>query len=104
MQKIEWPFTRDRKDVVPEFGFMCDKPAKTILDHPDKDEGIFTGVAFYIEGLEVVLTQLLAGWNWYVSEWRFHVDGTLRPRFGFWRNRLVRVGHASPSRVLEVWI
>jgi hypothetical protein len=84
LHEIEWPFTRDGKDVVPGFGFRVrDKPAKTILDHPDKDEGIFTGVAFYVEGLGIVLAQLLAGWNWYVSAWRFHVDGTLKLRFGF---------------------
>jgi Cu2+-containing amine oxidase len=41
-------------------------------------------VAVYVDGLEVVLkAQMEAGWYRYVSEWRFHVNGTLKPRFGF---------------------
>src|SRR5438046_782254 len=56
-----------------------------LLDPPNTDAGNFTGgIAVYIEGLEVVLkTQFAAGWYIYVMEWRFHLDGTLRPRFGF---------------------
>lgn len=37
-----------------------------------------------MQGQEVVLkAQLTAVWYRYVSEWRFHVDGTIKPRFGF---------------------
>ena len=33
-------------------------------------------------GSELV-SELEAGWYRYVSEWRLHADGTIRPRFGF---------------------
>jgi hypothetical protein len=70
-------------DGPPGFRF-CSSPAKTILDPPETDGGNFAGVAVYIEGSEVVLkSQMLAGWYRYISEWRFDVDGTLKPRFGF---------------------
>jgi hypothetical protein len=62
----------------------CTSPAKTIVDSPHVDGGNFLGVAVYTEGQEVVLkSQMTAGWYRYVTEWRFHLDGTLRPRFGF---------------------
>ena len=65
-------------------GFMsCSQPATTILD-TGSDQGNFRGVAVYVAGQEVVLvSELEAGWYRYVSEWRLHADGTLRPRFGF---------------------
>ncbi|KAH8586283.1 copper amine oxidase [Bisporella sp. PMI_857] len=63
---------------------LCKTPAKTIVDPPNLDGGNFVGVAVYVDGLEVVLkSQMTAGWYRYTSEWRFHVDGTLRPRWGF---------------------
>ncbi|KAH6871252.1 copper amine oxidase [Thelonectria olida] len=82
-QNEEYPLQCTGRNVAPGFR-MCDSPAKTILDPPNRDGGDFGGVAVYVEGQEVVLkSQLRAGWYRYVSEWRFHVDGTLRPRFGF---------------------
>jgi hypothetical protein len=70
-------------DFPPGFR-LCKSPAKTILDHPPTDGGNFPGVAVYVEGQEVVLkSQMVAGWYRYISEWRFHVNGRLRPRFGF---------------------
>ena len=79
----EWPFSCSGTDLGPGFR-LCHSPPKTILDPPNVDGGDFTGVAYYIDGPEVVLkSQLIAGWYRYVSEWRFHVDGTLKPRFGF---------------------
>jgi len=65
-------------------GFMlCSEPAKTILD-TGSDFGTFRGVAVYVAGQEVVLVSgMQAGWYRYVSEWRLHADGTMRPRFGF---------------------
>jgi hypothetical protein len=52
------------------------------------DSGNFRGVAIYQQdvgyGPEVVLlSELEAGWYRYVMEWRFAVDGTIRPRYGF---------------------
>lgn len=82
-QYDEWFFSCNGRDVAQGFR-LCSSPAKTILDLPHKDGGNFMGVAVYIDGLEVVLkSQMKAGWYRYISEWRFHVDGTLRPRFGF---------------------
>ena len=47
--------------------------------------GKFLGrVGIYVQGLEVVLvSEMQAGWYRYVSEWRLHANGTIRPRFGF---------------------
>ncbi|MDQ5816880.1 MAG: hypothetical protein M3334_00680 [Actinomycetota bacterium] len=58
-------------------------PAQTILES-GTDSGNFRGVAIYRQGRETVLvSELQAGWYRYVSRWRFHDDGTIRPRFGF---------------------
>jgi Cu2+-containing amine oxidase len=68
--------------VAPGFR-LCKTPATTILD-TGNDAGNFLGVAIYVKGLEVVLvSEMHAGWYRYISEWRLHADGTIRPRFGF---------------------
>jgi hypothetical protein len=62
---------------------LCASPAKTILD-TGSDTGNFLGVGIYAAGEEVVLvSEMEAGWYRYVSEWRLHANGTIRPRFGF---------------------
>jgi hypothetical protein len=82
-QFSEYPLQCTGRDVAPGFR-LCNSPAKTILDPPETDGGNFAGVAVYVDGLEVVLkSQMEAGWYRYVSEWRFHVNGRLKPRFGF---------------------
>ena len=85
-QDQEYPLQCDgpgRPNYPPGFKF-CSSPAQTLLDRGHPDGGNFPGVAVYIEGQEVVLkAQLQAGWYRYVSEWRFHVNGELRPRWGF---------------------
>lgn len=69
-------------DVAPGFR-LCSSPAQTILD-TGSDAGNYLGVAIYVQGLEVVLvSEMQAGWYRYISEWRLHADGTIRPRFGF---------------------
>lgn len=69
-------------DVAPGFR-LCLTPAQTILD-TGSDLGNYLGVAIYVQGLEVVLvSEMQAGWYRYVSLWRLHADGTIRPRFGF---------------------
>lgn len=69
-------------DVGPGFR-LCSAPAKTILD-TGQDTGNFLGTAIYVTGQEVVLVcEMQAGWYRYVSEWRLHTNGTIRPRFGF---------------------
>jgi hypothetical protein len=83
-QDEEWTFKCEGSDAVQGFR-ICTSPPQTIFDPPHVDaSGDFNGVAFSVEGQEVVLkSQMRAGWYRYVSEWRFHVDGTLKPRFGF---------------------
>jgi hypothetical protein len=69
-------------DVAPGFR-LCPTPATTILD-TGSDAGNFLGVGIYVQGQEVVLvSEMQAGWYRYVSEWRLHANGTIRPRFGF---------------------
>jgi hypothetical protein len=81
-QYDEIPLQCNGADIAPAFR-LCNSPAKTILDPPYTDGGNFRGVAVYVDGQEVVLkAQLEAGWYRYVSEWRFHVNGVLKPRWG----------------------
>lgn len=69
-------------DVAPGFR-LCTSPATTILD-TGSDTGNYLGVAIYVQGQEVVLvSEMQAGWYRYISMWRLHTDGTIRPRFGF---------------------
>jgi hypothetical protein len=69
-------------DVIPGYR-VCSGPAQTILDS-GSDTGNFRGVAIYVQGQEVVLvSEMRAGWYRYISEWRLHTNGTIRPRFGF---------------------
>ena len=69
-------------DVAPGFR-LCSVPATTILD-TGTDAGNYLGVAIYVQGQEVVLiSEMQAGWYRYISEWRLHTNGAIRPRFGF---------------------
>ena len=69
-------------DVAPGFR-LCPAPATTILD-TGSDAGNFLGVGIFVQGLEVILvSEMQAGWYRYVSQWRLHANGTIRPRFGF---------------------
>ena len=81
-QDGETCFQANGTDVAPGFR-LCPSPAKTIIES-GTDAGNFRGVAIYVQGQEVVLvSELSAGWYRYISMWRFHSDGTIRPRFGF---------------------
>jgi Cu2+-containing amine oxidase len=69
-------------DLAPGIRF-CSTPATTILQSGN-DSGNFRGVAIFAQGQEIVLvSEMEAGWYRYISEWRLHIDGTIRPRFGF---------------------
>ena len=69
-------------DVGPGFR-LCNSPATTIVQS-GSDTGNFLGVGIFLDGSEVVLiSEMEAGWYRYVSEWRFHTNGTIRPRFSF---------------------
>ncbi|MFI9168765.1 hypothetical protein [Streptomyces lincolnensis] len=81
-QNSEACFRADGQTVAPGFR-ICPTPALTILD-TGTDAGNFRGVALYILGQKVVLvSELMAGWYRYISQWRLHTNGTIRPRFGF---------------------
>jgi hypothetical protein len=81
-QNAETLFEANGAAVAPGF-VLCPTPARTIIDS-GSDTGNFSGVAIYVEGQEVVLvSEMQAGWYRYISEWRLHANGTIRPRFGF---------------------
>jgi hypothetical protein len=78
----EGQIVADGVDVAPGFR-LCSTPAQTIFD-TGSDSGNYLGTAIYVEGLEVVLvSEMQAGWYRYVSQWRLHADGAIRPRFAF---------------------
>jgi hypothetical protein len=78
----EGMFNANGNDIAPGIR-LCNTPATTVFD-TDNDSGNFKGVAIYVKGQEVILvSEMEAGWYRYVSEWRFHTDGTISPRFGF---------------------
>jgi hypothetical protein len=75
-------FEADGDDTVPGFR-TCATAPRTVLER-GQGGGDFRGVALWLDGDELVVTsQLEAGWHRYVSEWRLHADGTVRPRLGF---------------------
>jgi hypothetical protein len=81
-QNSETCFEANGTDVIPGVR-LCPTPARTIVES-GSDQGNFRGVAIFVQGQEAVLvSELQAGWYRYISYWRFHVDGTIRPRFGF---------------------
>ena len=81
-QNEETCFQANGADVIPGYR-LCSVPAQTIIES-NTDTGNFRGVAIYVEGQEVVLvSEMAAGWYRYITAWRFHSDGTIRPRFGF---------------------
>ena len=69
---------------IGQTGFrLCQGKAKTMLE-TGSDQGNHLGTAIYMDGAEVVLVaEMEAGWYRYVCEWRFHTNGTIKPRFGF---------------------
>ena len=84
----DWQFEEGRINAVGTdvgtTGFrLCSQPAETIVN-TGSNSGSFLGTGIYIQGTEVVLvSEMEAGWYRYVSEWRFDVQGVLRPRFAF---------------------
>ncbi len=81
-QNEETCFQANGSDVIPGYR-LCNAPAQTIIES-NTDTGNFRGVAIYVQGQEVVLvSEMAAGWYRYITAWRFHSDGTIRPRFGF---------------------
>ncbi|MEO1574333.1 MAG: thrombospondin type 3 repeat-containing protein [Pseudomonadota bacterium] len=63
-------------------------PTDTCDDNPTNacniDIGSYEGVAAYDSGNALELTtQTRAGWYRYTMRWKFHLDGTIEPGFGF---------------------
>ena len=88
---FEAPASEGGQDPVPGFR-VCPSAPRTILERGEGG-GDFRGVAFHLDGEELVITsQLQAGWHRYVSQWRLHADGTLLPRLGFAAVRNPRTG------------
>ena len=84
-QYQEGMFQADGTDIAGAPGFRdCGTTPATTAVETGNDVGNFRGVALYREGTEVVLvTEVEAGWYRYVHEWRFDLNGTIHPRFGF---------------------
>jgi hypothetical protein len=71
----------DGSDVAPGFRWTSSAPRTACSGN---DAGNFTGVAIQSTECELILTtEMEAGWYRYIQEWRFHRDGTIRPRFKF---------------------
>lgn len=81
-QNEESRFSATGTTPVPGFR-LCSAPPQSILES-GTDQGNFAGVAVYVDGDEVlVMSEMEAGWYRYISSWRFHRNGTIKPRFGF---------------------
>ncbi len=73
---------------------LANGPVATICDDLT-DPGNFRGVAVYEDGGELVLiSECSAGWYRYITSWRFHPSGIIRPRFlyGYTENSCVCAG------------
>jgi hypothetical protein len=80
-QYDEHCFQCDGTDLGPGFR-RANAPPQTACS--GSDAGNFTGVALFETECELILTsEMEAGWYRYIQEWRFHIDGTIRPRFKF---------------------
>ena len=85
----DWQYAESQFNADPSGGTnvasgvrSCTVPATTVMES-NVDSGNHQGIAYYTEGDAVVLvSEMSAGWYRYVSEWRFHADGTIQPRFG----------------------
>jgi hypothetical protein len=120
----DWEYAESQFNADPTNGTTvtpgvrsCTVPATTQLD-TDVDSGNFQGIAYYEQGDAIILvSEMAAGWYRYISEWGFHKDGTISPRFGmgatsnsctcnghvhraYWRFDF-DVNGSSPNRVLE---
>lgn len=80
-------------DPAPGIRILAPGQIATTALETGNDFGNFRGVAVYMQiptddssefGEEVVLvSEMNAGWYRYIMEWRFGLDGTIRPRYGF---------------------
>ena len=76
------------ENPAPGIRVLAEGQIATTAVESGNDSGNFQGVAIYRQnpgsGSEVVMvTEMNAGWYRYIMEWRFALDGTIRPRYGF---------------------
>jgi hypothetical protein len=85
----DWEYSESDFDADPTAGVnvapgvrSCSVAATTQLD-TGIDTGNHQGIAYYKSGDQVILvSEMSAGWYRYISEWGFHEDGRISPRFG----------------------
>lgn len=61
---------------------ICTDQPQTVLEN-GTDTGNFKGVAIYDRKEVTLVSELNAGWYRYISQWIFHDEGIISPRFGF---------------------
>lgn len=76
------------ENPAPGIRILAEGQIATTAVESGNDTGNFQGVAIYRQsvgfGNEVVMvTEMNAGWYRYIMEWRFALDGTIRPRYGY---------------------
>ena len=82
-QNAETVFQAVGQDPVGPGWRLCTQPPKTILES-GTDAGNFQGVALHYQNGELrIVSEMMAGWYRYVSDWRMRDDGTIGARFGF---------------------
>lgn len=65
-------------------GIIVASSAPSTICESQSDIGNFKGVAIYDEGQTLWLaTECNAGWYRYITQWRFGLDGSIQPIFGF---------------------
>jgi hypothetical protein len=73
---------------APGIRILAEGQIATTAVESGNDMGNFQGVAIYRQNVHsvseiVMVTEMNAGWYRYIMEWRFALDGTIRPRYGF---------------------
>lgn len=73
---------------APGIRILAEGQIATTAVESGNDMGNYQGVAVYRQnvgsGNEIVMvTEMNAGWYRYIMEWRFGLDGVIRPRYGF---------------------
>ncbi len=76
------------ENPAPGIRILAEGQIATTSVETGNDTGNFQGVAVYRQnvgfGTEIVMvSEMNAGWYRYIMEWRFGLDGTIRPRYGF---------------------
>ena len=79
-QNAETVFQAVGQDPVGPGWRLCTQPPKTILES-GTDAGNFQGVALHYQNGELrIVSEMVAGWYRYVSDWRMRDDGTIGRR------------------------